>query len=463
MKIRTVFSQLNINKSYLKNKKFLYAIVDQDNIRKKHPPLFKKMYDITYSFTYRISNSSIAGDVLYFDTIDQCMEYSKDYDIVLIQNVGNFIRINRFFELLNNYCESNPEFFLIAFTLDWQTEKNTDWLEIHNQMMVVNVHTWKSLGSPKFGNWETVTEELPNYTRSDENFHDKYTPYWVKGAEGTTTLTRSRCGWNWLKLAFMNNIQIDNFSQHMRDCRLYVYPTVDSELFYNALSSKDSKLLTNPNQKKFIDRWLKPKEAIWIFNSESYTFDIPLPKCKTYLGPAAGFKYLDMLRYSPDVKFVFYDFNPSSISWIHMLKSQWDGNDLKSFISSRPLELQRAFKYINKDIDINIDMLYQEFGGEEIFKDLWNKFKKSDVTFLICNLFDEDQFKNLLSLAEGDDPFVYYSNIFSTDFTSMNFSVSELEREYSKFLNTIKTTYPKASTFGCDTLGNWVHSIGATE
>ena len=460
MKTTDVFSQIDLNKSYLERKKFLYAIVDQDNIRTVHPKLFKKMHDITYSFTHRMSNSAVSGDVKYFDNIDQCMMSSKEYDIILIQNIGNFIRINRFFELLNNYCEDNPDFFVVAFTLDWQTEKNADWMEIHNQMIVVNVHAWKNLGSPNFGGWETATEELPNYIRSDANFHDNYTPYWVQGVDGTSMLTRSRAGWGWLKAAFAKQIKIDNFDHNMRDCRLFVYPVSDSELFYNALLSKDGTLVTNPNQKKFIKQWLNPKETIWIFNSEAYTFNLPLPSCDTYFGPSAGFKYLDMLQYSSNVKFIFYDYNPSSVNWIKLLKENWDGNNLKSFLSSQPLFLQRLFKFINKDLDANIDILYKEFGGERNFQWLWNRFKQSDAEFIVCNLFDTDQFKNLLSLTVGDTPFVYYSNIFSTDFTSMNFSVSELDDAYSKFLNTIKTMYPKSCTLGCDPLGNWVHTLG---
>jgi hypothetical protein len=460
MKTENVFSQTGLNKTYLERKKFLYAIVDQDGIRTVHPKLFKKMYDITYSFTHRMSNSSVSGDVRYFDNIDQCMESSDGYDIILIQNVGNFIRINRFFELLNNYCEGNPNFFIVAFTLDWQAERNADWMEIHNQMIVVNVHNWKALGSPEFGGWETVTEELPNYTRSDENFHDKYTPYWVQGDSGTSILTRSRAGWGWLKAAFARRIKIDNFSHMMRDCRLYVYPIADSELFYNALITQDDTLATNFNQKKFIRQWLKPSKQIWIFNSEAYKFNIPLPPCNTYFGPAAGFKYLDMLTYSSNVKFIFYDYNPSSVNWIKFLKENWDGNNLKSFLLKQPQELQNMFKFINKDLDTNIRMLHNEFGGEDQFKILWGKFKQADAIFVVCNVFDEKQFNNLLTLAVGSRPFIYYSNIFSTDFTSMHFSVSELDDKYSKFVSTIKTLYPESCTFGCTPLGNWIHTLG---
>jgi hypothetical protein len=328
---------------------------------------------------------------------------------------------------------------------------------------VVNVQQWKELGCPKFGHWETITEELPNYTRSDGNFHDKYTPYWIEGVDGNSVLTRSRAGWGWLKSALSKKIKIDNFSISMRDCRLYVYPITDSELFYNAILSKDETLVTNPNQKKFIRQWLNPKETIWIFNSEEYKFNLPLENCDAYYGPAAGFKYLDILRYSPDIKFVFYDYNPSSVNWIKFLKENWDGNNLKSFLLQQPYSIQKIFKFINKDIDTNISMLYNDFEGEDAFKQLWEKFKKADAKFIVCDLFDEEQFINLLNLTDSKNPFVYYSNIFSTDFTSTTFNFSDLNTKYSKFLNIIKTTYPTACTLGCDPLGNWVHTLGGKE
>jgi hypothetical protein len=458
MTTETVFTKITIDKTYLRNKNIMYAIVDQDNIKNKHPQLFKKMYDMTYSFTFRMSSSTLKGTVRYFNNIDQCMEQSHEYDIVVIQNIGNFIRINRFYEVLDNYGTNNPDFFLMAFTLDWESEKRNGWVEIHNQMMIVNVVSWKKLGSPIFGDWEEVTEELPNYTRSEENFHDNYTPFWMQGTDGTSVKTRNYPGWGWLKAAFSKGIRIDNFPQEMRDCRLYVYPVHESELFYNALQTNNTDGLTNPNQKKLIDRWFNPKPQIWIFNSESYQFEVPTIGSDLYFGPASGFKYLSMLEKSPDTKFIFYDFNKESIEWLKMLKTSWDGNNLKQFLMKKPIELKRMYKFINADMDTNIKILHEAFGGEEKFKELWNKFRLSHAEFVVVDLFDKEQFKNLLELGNSvTRPFFYYSNIFSTDFTSMKFSLEDLDNEFNNFLNSIETRYPKATTFGSNSLGKWIY------
>jgi hypothetical protein len=450
------YTKVNLHPEVLGSKKILYAVVDQAEVRNKHPKLFKKVLDITFVMTQRLSESTTRGDVRYFNTIDDAMDSSDNYDIVIVQSVGNFIRQNSFFEELNNYYKSNPSFFLLAFTLDWQSEKGEGWIEIHNQMMVVNVHTWKKLGSPKFGGWETATEELPNYIRSEENFHDRYTPYWIKGSDGSSMMTRRYPGWGFIKAALSNGMQIDNFTQRMRDCRLYIYPEHESENLYNAFLNRDESLVSNPNQKKWIKNSLSPKSTIWIYNSENYRFSVPLKYCDTYVGTAAGFKYLDILNYNDDVKFVFYDYSEESLDWIKDLKENWDGNDFPSYIKNKPLELKKKYKYINSSVEENQLLLFRDFGGEEKFKKLWNIFRSSKAEFIKCNLFDNNDLTSVLSNVTTTRPLFYYSNIFATDFTMVMFTREEADEKYRDFISTVKTQYPDSLMYGCDITGKWV-------
>jgi hypothetical protein len=451
----TAYTKIDPVVDYLKTKKLLYAIVDQANVRNKHEKLFNKVYDLTYSFISRLSASTVTGDVQYFDNIDHAMNYSDGYDIVLIQSVGNFINHNSFFEHLNTYCKTNPNFFLIAFTLDWDPQIGQGWIECHNQMMVINVHTWKQLDSPKYGNWEDVTEELPNYIRSEENFHDKYTPYWIKGTEGTSLKLRSKQGWSFIKTALSNGIRIDNFTSEMRDCRLYIYPDFESDKLYTSIINQDSADLTNPNQKKFIDKFTRPEKTLWIYNSERYNFGTDMSSCDVYFGTAAGFKYLDVLNYNLNMKFVFYDYNMPSLNWIKHLKENWDGNNLPAFLQSQPKETRRLYKFINKDIEYNQELMFKDFGSEENFKNLWDKFKKSDAVFVQGSLFNTTWLKSLLTHYLANKPFFYYSNIFATDFISMMFSLEEIDNKYKEFLDTIYQVYPNALTNGCDPKGIW--------
>jgi hypothetical protein len=450
-------SLVYIQKLFL-NKKIRYAVVDQAQVAAKHTELFKKMRDITISLTTRIATlTPNGGDVKFYDTIDEAMEDSTDYDLVFIQSVGNFIKSNEILKELENYTKANPDFFIVAFTLDWQSEHGKGWVECHHQMLFVNVNTWKQVGSPKFGGWDTVEEELPNYSRSEENFHDKYTPYWMKGEPGTTLGTRSKQGTGFIKAAFEHSIKIDNFTDAMRKTRLYVYPESETSELHEAFTRRNTRLVSNPNQKKWI-RTLSPAPTIWIYNSERYYFEDTEKICDTYFGPASGFKYLDILNGNDKVKFVFYDFHQKSIDWIKQLKETWDGNDFPAYINNQSVEFNEYYKYVNKDIKTNQDLLFHDFGGEENFKVLWNRFKECEAEYIVCDLFDLEQVKNLIAKTKGNVPFFYYSNIFATDYTVINFTLKEITDHHTAFLQLIFDAYPDGLTHGCNEFGEWVNS-----
>jgi hypothetical protein len=449
------------DKLSLTTKKILYAIVDQANIRHKHNDLFSKIYELTYGMTARLSSSCVSGDVKYFDNVDDAMKFSVNHDIVILQSIGNFINRNRFFSELDKYVVSNPDFFLLAFTLDWESEKQSGWIECHNQMMIVNVSSWKKLGQPEFGGWETVTEELPNYSRSAENFHDNYTPYWIKGESGTSTHTRTAQGWNFIKTALTAGYRIDNFTEEMRACRLFIYPEHEPDNLYTAFTSKDGSSLTNPNQKRWIKSMLNSTPGIWIFNSEYYRFSIDMKQVDTYIGPAAGFKYLDFLNYNSKGNFIFYDYHQDSLDWIKQLKETWDGNDFYKYLQLQSEDAKKHYKFIHgnkfnkENIEKNLEILFKQFGGEEQFKKLWNLFRASDATFVRVNLFNPEEISNLLDLVNKESIFFNFSNIFATDFTLLDHTIAEVDTTYHNFLMYVKNRFKKFILYGSNPIGEW--------
>jgi len=449
------------DKLLLATKKILYAVVDQAEVRHKHNQLFSKMFELTYGMTVRLASSCVDGDVKYFDNIDSAMDNSANYDIVIIQSIGNFINRNRFFSELDNYIVNNPNFFLLAFTLDWQSEKGTGWIECHNQMMVVNVKSWNQLNKPKFGGWETVTEELPNYTRSVENFHDNYTPFWIQGAPGTSTHTRTAQGWNFIKTALAAGYKIDNFTEEMRLCRLFVYPEHDSDNLYNAFIEKNNTLVTNSNQRKWIKSMLGTPPVIWIFNSEYYRFSIDMKNVETYIGPAAGFKYLDFLNYNRTGNFIFYDYHEGSLDWIKKLKDTWDGENFYQYLQAQPDEVKQHYKFIHgnkfnkENIEKNLQILFKEFGGEQEFKRLWRIFKLSNATFIKIDLFNKEELAHLINLTNDNSIFFNFSNIFATDFTLLNNTIKEVDDIYHNFLTEVKNKFTNVILYGSSPDGKW--------
>lgn len=451
----------------LKGKRILYAIVDQTNIRESHADLFNKMYEMTYQMTKRLSVGTLLGTVKYFCNIDQAMDYSNLYDIVILQSVGNFINRNKFFIEVDNYVRENPDFFILAFTLDWHSEKGYGYIECHHQLMVINVNIWKKIGRPMFGTWEDGEKELPNYSRSNENFHDNYTPYWIKGEPGFTKHNKVSPGWNFLKIALEKGYRIDNFSEDMRACRLYIYPEFESENLYKGIKSKNHELVNNPNQKKWIKNMFNTSLTVWIFNSEIYRFQTDMESYDTYIGPASGFKYLDYLNYRPNGKFVFYDINQKALDWIKNLQENWDGEDFYNYLQKSPEEDKKHFKFIygkklNKEtIDKNLNVLYQDLGGKSEFQRLWNLFKTSETKFIKTDILNPTDLENLLLESKTKLAFFNFSNIFATDFTLLDYTIAEIEKKYDNFLNAVSKAFIQYTLYGSNIDGNWqtLHNI----
>jgi pyruvate-formate lyase-activating enzyme len=446
-----IYKKLN----FFGDKRPLFAVVDQANVKDKHPELFQRMHDYTYTKTSRCT-THYPNDLKSFNNVDEAMLYadSNQYDIVLIQSIGNIIRFNVLLEHLAKYYNDNPDFYLVAFTLDWYPERGVGWIECHHQMMFVNVATWRKVGSPEFGRWETVTEELPVYSRSEENFHDKYTPYWIKGESGTVTGTRTSQGWGFIKAGLSHGLKIDNFTQEMRDCRLFVYPETDSDNLFKSTTDKDFTRLTNPNQKKWI-KSINKEIPIWVFNSENYRFEVSLRGIKSYFGPAAGFKYLDLLLYNKKCKFIFYDYNQLSLDWLKHLVDYWDGHDIVTFLNNQDESFKSKFKYVHGDFENNETLLHRQFGGEEHFKELWLRFKECDIKFAQCNLYDPESVKKLLVQSQHEEVFFYYSNIFSTDFIFVDHTIEEVTKLYNTFKKTVIDRFQIATLFGTDEVGKW--------
>jgi hypothetical protein len=153
---------------------------------------------------------------------------------------------------------------------------------------------------------------------------------------------------------------------------------------------------------------------------------------------------------------VFYDFHEKSLDWIKQLKETWDGNNFPAYLAKQSDEFKKYYKYINGSIEENQKLLFSDFGSEEKFKELWDRFRTCEAVYIKCNLFELNEVKNLLSNTKDETPFFFYSNIFATDYTLLNFTLEEITKKYNDFLSSIFEAYPTAITNGSNQLGDWV-------
>ncbi|CAE6853468.1 hypothetical protein R69658_07274 [Paraburkholderia aspalathi] len=434
-------------------KKILYAVVDPAQIKSRHPLLFKKVFDLTFVLTQRLSTIA-NGDVKYFDTIDEAMCHGRFYDLVIMQSVGNFIIQYRFLDELDEFYKANRNFFILVFPLTPPVDEGDGGREFDNRMIVVNVVEWERLGCPGLDEARELTGSAPQNLRANRIVHDGSSPLPTHGFQETMPIVRTKRGRRFLDAAASGGLTLHIFPESIRNCSLYIWPEFQSNRLYEGLVNCDESLVSNPDQRRWI-RLSIPSSTIWIFNSEPYRFNIPLRQCDAYFGPAAGFKYLDILAYNPSVEFLFYDQNEDSLDWIKALKFNWDGNNFEGYVDGQPNKLKSKFKYVNSSITQNQRLLLHSFGGEKGFKRLWNLFRLSNARFLKCDLFNSCDVRTLVSKTNAKHPFFYYSNIFSTNFTLTVFSREEAEEKYRRFKSIVKTKFPDVVMHGADIGGRW--------
>lgn len=445
----SINSQTNIE--FLRRRKILYAVVDPAQIRNRHPLLFKKVFDLTFVLTQRLSTIA-HGDVEYFDTIDEAISHGRFWDLLIIQSVGNFIIEYRFLEELAEVCRKNRNFFMLGFPPTPQLEDGAGALEFDSRMMVVNVDTWKRL--PGLYEKQASKEDLPNHFRMSRTVQDSLRPLSARGSHKGMTMRRRERDRSFLNEVMSRGLILHNFPESLRDCSLYIWPALESHRLYEALTSRDESLVSNSDQKRWI-RLSKPKATVWIYNSEPYRFNVPVRYCDAYFGPAAGFKYLDILSYNAHAEFLFYDQNEESLEWIKTLKCNWDGNDFADYLRHQPEALREKFKYVNSSVEDNQRILFEQFGGEEDFKRRWHLFRSANAKFVRCDLFNDCDVDELMSKTNAARPFFYYSNIFSTNFTLMAFSREEADKRYRRFMSIVKERFPNVIMHGADIAGQW--------
>lgn len=436
-----------INEPFVNDVNLAICIFPPDTLH--HDPLKEKMMDYTTFYAMRLNQLVEAGgtpiDVYHALTIEAGLHDLADkYDHILLMSAGARIYDMSIIFDIKNVILENDNYFAAAHILDWKEA----WYELHHQFVLVNAKKWISSGSPNYGAWIPVTEKLPVIERSVENFHDDYTPLWIKYTGEFEERMHQKQGWNFINVAGINGFDIVNWDQNIRSKRTYYYPEDHSEQFYQSLLNLADMGIKNTNQKNLIKQCNTVAEQIWVLNSETMSLEIPEEKFDTLVYTASGFKFLDAFhanRINIDGKIVIYDFNPKSLAWIKMIHSSTEENVLELV---KQFEHRGNFKFYGNKVFSEDGIFTKEFvdsftvtvdffGGRDNFLKYLRQFRNTRVEFVEANLFGDPS--NLTDTMQGNSV-INLSNIFCTDFTNAHFGMTMAHNKLKEFINSIKTT-----------------------
>jgi hypothetical protein len=424
-------------------------------------PLLDKMIEYTLFYAYRIKEFSIDLDILRADSIDQGLIENSDYDHILFMAAGARIYDSSIIFDIEKEILDNSSYLAAAHILDWKQ----DWYELHQQFVLVNVKHWKNIGRPKFGDRTPGTDRLVVLQRSELNYHDDYTPLWIKDTRQRQLQYHSRPGWNFIDQALKNNLKILNWDQTVRNKRTYYYPESQATEFYFALLDKDPSKVTNPNQQKLIKELaIGVADQIWVINSENMNILNNEQQYEVIALPASGFKYLDIFRSNALTKtgeIVIYDYNTRSLEWIkHIYESQETNieqliktfphkNYLIWFGHSNPAIL--ANNKLDKNFLTSFQITVDYYGGQQKFLKYLNDFRNANVSFVQTDLYFNPY--NLVSKLDIKKSLVHISNIFATDYMIANIG---LEQSYQYLTNFLNVLHPNTRVVGHTPKGTFI-------
>lgn len=371
---------------------------------------------------------------------------SSKYDHILFIAAGARIFDSTIIFDIDKEIERVPNYMAAGHILEWKEH----WYELHHQFVMVNTKNWLKSGSPKYGTWGMDTHSLPVIERSVENFHDDYTPLWIKPTGTEKLQTHSKQGWNIISEAFKNNFDVINWNQTIRNKRTYYYPESNSDLFLDCLKNFTTDKTLNVNQKKLLGLAKHVKDQIWLTNSENMILSEQYTdrNFDTVVLPAAGFKFLEPFRsgqLNENGTLILYDFNPKSLEWVKLLKES-TGDNFDTLISTFKhkdyFHISGANKVFSdqgnqftKNFYDNISNTYEYFGGKAKTLEYLNLFRNAKVEFIQVDLLNNPE--TLTKEIKSKNVFINISNIYSTDFTNTFLPKTILDSSFKTLQETL--------------------------
>ena len=378
------------------------------------------------------------------EVLQAAVDQGSDYCVMLA--AGLQIKNLQFHHDLEEFIDTNK--FGIAGHPLWKTDGR--WLELHHQFFIVNLKAYKAVGCPEYGTWAREELLLPVLKRSEENFHDDYTPLWVKPTGEHALQPGAGQGWKLLSAMFDNGYPVITLTEKIRLSKFYTYPEHETDKFVESLRTLTTYPDMNWNQNKWINDSKFVKDQIWLFNSESLRIHNNTGPYDLIVTTASGFKLFDFFKHprlTNTARCIIYDFNPKSLAWYRHFHA-WPNNNLLECIREFPDRDQ--FTWIgqwdptyteNQGFNNGLLETFNYFGGEDQFNQYWQQFKKMPVEFVEIDLYNDPE--KLVGLMHGPGhKWINLTNIFSTDATQVIFGHAECIAAQYRCLGLLYTVDP---------------------
>jgi hypothetical protein len=470
-------------------KRVAFALYDQlshkDKTYRDHVRAIS-MFDIKVT----MSRMGTTDAVIEGDNIDSMISqaFENGYNYIYLMNIGYITSDHGLVAEIVDFAEQN-HYSLVGHILeDCRYFKNqpSGFFHLHTQSFLLNLDIWDNFGQPKFGERTWVENfSIPDYSRSDENVHDDYTPLWVTpvteprppGVDSNAKMYTGPVspGWNLLASLLANHSAVVNFPESFRRKKSYLYPEIDDNRFQRILAGEKGITVEATGPTYAQHHYLKETDftnvtgAVFVFNNDSMQLErlqyFPGTKLGTLYAVAAGFKPLQLLSQvdCDSARVVYIDYSQDALDYRKWLVENWDGVDYMQAINT--------YKQVNPNFDPiwmpGKQALYPQewektlelFGGRKQWLKFWNKYKALSHAYYKINLLgDYHDMINDMKANPGNN-MIWISNSFNTPATVRNFPPGLLQHNWDKFFTDVVASNVCVQMVGFDHVGGYQNKL----
>ena len=391
-------------------------------------------------------------------TLLDCLE--KDYTWAFVNSLGHMIYAWEAFEDIIKNCEQHncPLMSHLIYIPD-------QYPGIDNQFFALNLKQWQQVGCPAF---EPQLNQIQGFTsvgiqRSSENFHDDYTPYWIKADSGENTYHSYTDVFGYLVVdAFLRaGYVLHNFNKEIRNKKYHLYPNNNYELINHFRLT--GKLLPETDENRYPRQTLETtvykeykylKTTIYPLNSESL-IDIPRKYNQPLdhiIGVAGGFKtvlLLAQLGFNSNTRVTYLDISQSALDYQIYIANAWDGNlddywqIYNAFEKSYP---NNNFSWRTwNDWNHEVQLLLNDANlNKHQFKELWQKYQELDKEYVCVDLL-EDTSPLVQRIRDNPDwiKYVWISNAYDMAWSRLLLGKNYTSERFYKLLHELRDTGAK--------------------
>jgi hypothetical protein len=361
--------------------------------------------------------------------------YKENYELLVVLKTGTFINSCFFFENLKEMINKNIA--LMGHVLDYKQS----YYFLHEQCFFINLKSWKMSSSPEYFSTEN---NLIDVHRSLDNFHDDYTPKWVKAGKTKKTYEKTLPGGYLISSLLESGYNVSPFV-HEKNLKFFTYhgDTMKSLMKFINLTAT--------------------KYNVGFFSTETETIktiDLKNSNIDTLISIASAFhpfKLVKKTNIESSLKNVLiYDYSPVAIDVYKNMLKVWDGKNYLNLLKNT-----KTFEYKAGHNELLAEKSFTEMielcNGNQNWINYYNSFCKLNTDFVVGNLISETFHKkinnmvnkNSICLFNVSNIFTYETETFWIDIFQRYFSFFNL---YMTMKYSTKLTYFLGSLFNFDNL-----------